>query len=76
MRALDSSHIFLINSPLRPMIDPTFWDGTSIRKTLSPGQQGHLLSSTLTCDLSCCLMSPLYALSSSSWKGFSGCLLY
>lgn len=48
IRALDSSHIFLINSPLRPMIPPTFWTGTNMRKTDSPGHPGHLFSATGT----------------------------
>lgn len=42
MRARVSSHIFFTNSPLRPMMLPTFRTGTMRRKTLSPGHPGHL----------------------------------
>ena len=44
MRARVSSHIFLMRSPLRPMMLPTLRTGTISRNTQSPGQPGHFLS--------------------------------
>lgn len=41
MRARVSSHIFLMSSPLRPMMLPTVSTGTMSRNTLSPGHPGH-----------------------------------
>lgn len=44
MRARVSSQVFLMSSPLRPMMLPTLRTGTIIRYTQWPGQPGHLLS--------------------------------
>ena len=44
MRARVSSHIFLMRSPLRPMMLPTLRTGTISRNTQFPGHPGHLLS--------------------------------
>ena len=44
MRALVSSHIFLISSPLRPIMLPTLSTGTISRNTQSPGHPGHFFS--------------------------------
>uniref|UniRef100_A0A7C9DBJ5 Uncharacterized protein n=1 Tax=Opuntia streptacantha TaxID=393608 RepID=A0A7C9DBJ5_OPUST len=41
-RARVSSQIFLMSSPLRPIMLPTLSTGTMSLKTLSPGQPGHL----------------------------------
>lgn len=42
-----SSHIFLMSSPFRPMMLPTFNTGTMSLNTQSPGHPGHLLSAAV-----------------------------
>lgn len=54
MRARLSSHIFFTSSPLRPIMLPTLRTGTTKRKTLSPGQPGHLGGDADAVDSACC----------------------
>lgn len=48
MRARVSSHIFLMSSPLRPIMLPTFETGTISRNTQCPGHPGHFSTAGLT----------------------------
>jgi len=67
MRAFVSSQVFLMSSPLRPMMLPTLRTGTMRRNTQRPGHPGHRFSAAASVVWS----SSEVVEGGSAWSGLS-----